>query len=178
MAKIITHREMVHRVDLFFRKLGWLRSYDNQVEWPQADRTYTHHEKKFKLVVEIKPSRIGQEEIYKGIGQTIIWLPQKEFRPVLVIPESYLPKIKPTFDELGERVGLISYTDEGTPYIVKNNLEMDAEVSLKTKEPLKRILVKGFCECSSCGHIWKPHKLRRRPDLPRLCPKCQDRNVL
>ena len=170
MTKLLTHRKIEQMTDLFFKEMGWKRLTFNK-EKPQLDRKYHHPKKTFKVVAEIKPSSIGPEEIYKGIGQALLWLPKEKIKPVLIIPEFYLKMVKPLFSALDYRAGLLSYDKEGNLYWVINNIEITPNLTTHplTKTPL--------CQCLVCGHRWKPHKTRRRNDLPRLCPSCQRREV-
>jgi hypothetical protein len=60
-------------------------------------------------VAEVKPSIASKDEMQKGIGQTIFWLPFKNILSIFVIPDEETPWVEPIFRELNERSGLLTY---------------------------------------------------------------------
>lgn len=61
------------------------------------------------VTIEVKPEFCGLPEIFRGIGQTVYFLPFKNFRPYLVIPEDWYIPLKQVFSEL-YMMGVVIYT--------------------------------------------------------------------
>jgi hypothetical protein len=109
---VITHKVALYKLTQYLEGKGW-RQVRNHVlpvvKWPTPDGAYRHKLTSYTLVAEVKPSIAGRQEIQKGIGQAIFWLPFKNIRAILVIPDEETQWVEPIFRELNERSGLLVY---------------------------------------------------------------------
>lgn len=129
--KVITHKTIEHRLELYFNKKGWKRMHNQRLKETisRPDAMYKHPDANFRLIVEVKPSIADRNTIIHGIGQVVQFLPYPNLRPIYVIPEKHKAEIERIFREVSERLGLITYDQDITFNTIKDSWSLEEDLS-------------------------------------------------
>lgn len=95
---MITHRTVEMLLDNRMEELSWLRVVGkDDLFRKRPDRIYTKGEE--VLIFELKPENCSNNEIDRGIGQCMWYLPYR-VKPYLVIPQSWAQEYTLVFEQM------------------------------------------------------------------------------